>query len=337
MGEAALRSPRLPAPSRRHRRVPLPGRRLLLLEMNTRLQWSTASPRCDRPRPRQEQLRVAAGAKLSFTQSRSSAAATPSSAASTPRTRQRVPALPRPDTKFNRPDGFGVRTDAGYDAGLEVSQYYDNLTAKLVTWGPDGGRPPADAPGAGRVRDRGVRTTIPAQVALLANRPSSRPALHQVAGGGGRPRAADGGRGAAAARRRRPPPTARPSRSSPYGPRGGGRAPLSGQGVAARVRANSRPAAGAAAGRSAGRAGRSRSAASGGGGAAQRRGRLPDAGPIVKALVSVGDAVEVGQGVVVLEAMKMENHIVAERRHRVGGAVSARRHGGDGRRPGRID
>ena len=36
-------------------------------------------------------------------------------------------------------------------------------------------------------------------------------------------------------------------------------------------------------------------------------------GTIVKALVSVGDAVELGQGVVVLEAMKMENHITAEK------------------------
>jgi acetyl-CoA/propionyl-CoA carboxylase biotin carboxyl carrier protein len=36
-------------------------------------------------------------------------------------------------------------------------------------------------------------------------------------------------------------------------------------------------------------------------------------GTIVKVLVEVGDAVETGQGVVVLEAMKMENQINAER------------------------
>ncbi len=35
-------------------------------------------------------------------------------------------------------------------------------------------------------------------------------------------------------------------------------------------------------------------------------------GTIVKVLVSTGDAVEVGQAVCVLEAMKMENHISAE-------------------------
>jgi acetyl-CoA/propionyl-CoA carboxylase biotin carboxyl carrier protein len=38
----------------------------------------------------------------------------------------------------------------------------------------------------------------------------------------------------------------------------------------------------------------------------------PMQGTIVKVLVSVGDAVEAGQAVLVLEAMKMENHINAE-------------------------
>ena len=36
-------------------------------------------------------------------------------------------------------------------------------------------------------------------------------------------------------------------------------------------------------------------------------------GTIVKVLVAEGDAVEVGQAVLVLEAMKMENHISAEK------------------------
>jgi biotin carboxyl carrier protein len=35
-------------------------------------------------------------------------------------------------------------------------------------------------------------------------------------------------------------------------------------------------------------------------------------GTIVQVLVAVGDAVEAGQAVIVLEAMKMENHINAE-------------------------
>ncbi len=36
-------------------------------------------------------------------------------------------------------------------------------------------------------------------------------------------------------------------------------------------------------------------------------------GTIVKVLVAAGDTVEVGQAVLVLEAMKMENHINAEK------------------------
>ena len=36
-------------------------------------------------------------------------------------------------------------------------------------------------------------------------------------------------------------------------------------------------------------------------------------GTIVKVLVSVGDTVDVGQSVCVLEAMKMENNIAAEK------------------------
>lgn len=47
--------------------------------------------------------------------------------------------------------------------------------------------------------------------------------------------------------------------------------------------------------------------------------RAPIAGKVVKVLVEVGAQVAAGQGVIVLEAMKMENELVAER----GGTVSA--------------
>jgi biotin carboxyl carrier protein len=39
----------------------------------------------------------------------------------------------------------------------------------------------------------------------------------------------------------------------------------------------------------------------------------PIAGKVVKLLVAVGDVVAAGQGVIVLEAMKMENELAAER------------------------
>jgi biotin carboxyl carrier protein len=47
--------------------------------------------------------------------------------------------------------------------------------------------------------------------------------------------------------------------------------------------------------------------------------RAPIAGKVVKVLVAVGDAVAVGTAVIVLEAMKMENELIAER----GGTVHA--------------
>lgn len=47
--------------------------------------------------------------------------------------------------------------------------------------------------------------------------------------------------------------------------------------------------------------------------------RAPIAGKVVKVLVAIGDQVAPGAAVVVLEAMKMENELVAER----GGAVTA--------------
>jgi acetyl-CoA/propionyl-CoA carboxylase biotin carboxyl carrier protein len=63
-------------------------------------------------------------------------------------------------------------------------------------------------------------------------------------------------------------------------------------------------------------AGRARPAAApGGGGGAAGAGQVtvPMQGTIVKVLVAVGDTVEIGQAVCVLEAMKMENQINAEK------------------------
>ena len=83
--------------------------------------------------------------------------------------------------------------------------------------------------------------------------------------------------------------------------------------VGARSRpARRRPAAAAGAAKAAhGRGGRRRWRSGGAAGSGDVT--VPMQGTIVKVLVEVGQEVEVGQAVVVLEAMKMENQIAAEK------------------------
>ena len=67
----------------------------------------------------------------------------------------------------------------------------------------------------------------------------------------------------------------------------------------------------AAPGRVAGRPKRTAAAAVAGSGSGQVT--VPMQGTIVKVLVAVGDVVEVGQSICLLEAMKMENAVAAEK------------------------
>jgi acetyl-CoA/propionyl-CoA carboxylase biotin carboxyl carrier protein len=286
------------------------------LEMNTRLQVEHCVTELVTGLDLvEEQLRVAAGAKLSFTQDsierRGHAIECRINAEDPANGFRPAPGL---ITKFSRPDGFGVRVDAGYDAGLEVSQYYDNLMAKLITWGPD-----REAARRRMLRAlaefeiAGVKSTIPAQLALLAEpafiegKHSTKwleeevdPALLSAAAG------PDPALLSASAEAGTEPLIARTVPVEVDGRRfevkvwlpespeplvGGGAAPAGGKG----------------------RAGRPRSSAAGGSAAGSGEVASPMQGTIVKTLVAVGDAVEVGQAVVVLEAMKMENHINAEK------------------------
>ena len=81
--------------------------------------------------------------------------------------------LPSPGqiTRYIEPDGLGVRVDSGYAAGDELPEAYDSLLAKLITWGSD--RTEARARML-RALDEfdivGVATTIPAHKMLLADR-----------------------------------------------------------------------------------------------------------------------------------------------------------------------
>jgi acetyl-CoA/propionyl-CoA carboxylase biotin carboxyl carrier protein len=286
------------------------------LEMNTRLQVEHCVTEMVTGLDLvEEQLRVAQGAPLSFTQEsveRRGHAIECRINAEDPANGFRP--TPGPITKFNRPDGFGVRVDAGYDAGLAVSQYYDNLLAKLITWGPD-----REAARRRMLRAlaefeiEGVKTTIPAQVALLAE-PAFIEGKHSTKW---LEEEVDPALLTAAVAASTPPAPA---------PADGGAEPLVARTVPVEVDGrrfevkvwlpeSPEPPVGSGAPATGGAKARKPRSAAGGGGGAVGSGEVasPMQGTIVKTLVSVGDAVESGQAVVVLEAMKMENHVNADK------------------------
>ena len=285
------------------------------LEMNTRLQVEHCVTEMVTSLDLvAEQLRVAAGEPLSFTQESVERRGHSIEC----RINAEDPAknfLPSPGTisRLRVPSGPGVRWDGGYDEGDTISQFYDNLIGKLVVWGAD--REAARHRMLRALRELeidGVRTTVPADVALLdhpdfvAGNHSTRwleeevdPALLAAAA----PQPAPVSPGPDAATEGVP----LEERTIPV--------EVDGKRFSVRVWLPETPAAGdagAGGARGGGRVSKPRLAA-GGGGAGDGTVSAPMQGTIVKVLVAQDDAVEPGQALLVLEAMKMENHINAER------------------------
>ena len=209
---------------------------------------------------------------------------------------------PGPITKLVAPDGFGVRFDSGYESGDEISQYYDNLIGKLIVWGRT-----REVCIARTIRAldelvvEGVATTIPADLAILQH-PDFASVVHSTKWV---EQTLDlSGIGSVAAA-----PTVDGDEAAPLVERS---TTVEVNGKRFRVKMWVPETAGVAAAPAA--AAKKKRAATSGADAGAGSGKIavPMQGTIVKVLVEVGQAVESGQGVVVLEAMKMENQINAD-------------------------
>jgi acetyl-CoA/propionyl-CoA carboxylase biotin carboxyl carrier protein len=306
------------------------------LEMNTRLQVEHPVTELVTGLDLVEwQLRVASGEPLGFTQDE----ITPNGHAIEVRlnaedpTGGRFSPSPGTITRFRAPAGPGVRLDAGYESGDTISQYYDNLIAKVVVWGPD-----RDAArrrmlrALGETEITGVATTIPADLAIL-NHPDFIDATHST---NWVEEKLDPDSFATFS------PSSAPVGETPVSDEAEPRvlrevtAEVDGRRYAVKLwvpdvaSGSSGGGGGGVGGRSGARPKKPRTAMAGTGSGTVL---VPMQGTIVKVLVAAGDTVEVGQTVCVLEAMKMENAINAEK---AGTVTEVRVAAGDSVGPGDV-
>jgi acetyl-CoA/propionyl-CoA carboxylase biotin carboxyl carrier protein len=218
---------------------------------------------------------------------------------------------PGPITKLKVASGYGVRWDGGYEAGDEISQYYDNLTGKLCVWAKD--RPTAIARMIRALEEtvvEGIATTIPADLAILKHpdfaafrhstkwveetldlsQMSSKPPVADVVEEGEEPKV-----------------------------RRDVDVEVNGKRFAVAMWVPESAAAPVAAGGGGARKARPRRAAHGGSAAGSGVITIPMQGTIVKVLVTDGAEVAEGDTICVLEAMKMENNILADKAGTVSG------------------
>ncbi len=203
-------------------------------------------------------------------------------------------------TRFAQPSGPGVRLDAGYEAGDTISQYYDNLIAKLVVWAEDREQARRRMLRAlEETKIEGIATTIPAAERILAH-----------------PDFADGKHSTKWVEERLDLSDLVVETGAPVDDEGETKvlrqltAEVEGRRIDVKlwIPESEIGAVGVAAPK------KSAKRRSGGGtvaGASSGSIAVQMQGTIVKVLVEVGDEVEVGQTVCVLEAMKMENAVNA--------------------------
>ncbi|MFN7151547.1 MAG: acetyl-CoA carboxylase biotin carboxylase subunit [Microthrixaceae bacterium] len=212
---------------------------------------------------------------------------------------------PGPITTLRVPSGFGTRWDGGYEAGDEISQYYDNLVGKLCVWGRT--REVAIARMIRALEEfevEGIATVKDADLAILhhpdfvANTHSTKWVedtldLTGIGGMSGAPtETADG-----EAKVRRDVDVE-----------------VNGKKFSVAMYVPESQLAAAPAGGATAKARPKRGGAGGGAAAVAGSGKIavPMQGTIVKVLVEAGQTVTKGDPIVVLEAMKMENNVASD-------------------------